>query len=253
MRAVWVLADLHLAFGNPGKNMEVFGPAWKGYADKIEKNWKELVGENDLVLIPGDISWAMQLKDALTDLEWIDRLPGEKLLIRGNHDYWWPSSTKLKASLPPTIHFIHNDSFDWEDISFAGARLWDTPEFSFDSYIEFVENPYSKVRGQEELEAKLANDEKIFERELHRLEMSLERLKPDAKTKIALTHYPPIGPELHFSRASSLLEAYGIDICVFGHLHNVRENSLSFGTIRGVRYIFASADYLDFTPLKILK
>ena len=125
---IWVLADVHLAFGNPKKSMEVFGPAWKDYPKRIKEAWERLVGPDDLVLIPGDISWAMKLEDALVDLDWIDRLPGHKLIIRGNHDYWWPSASKLRAVLPPTIHFIQNDAFEWNDITFGGARLWDTHE-----------------------------------------------------------------------------------------------------------------------------
>ncbi|MDN3505649.1 MAG: metallophosphoesterase [Simkaniaceae bacterium] len=243
---VWVLADLHLAFGNPKKSMEVFGPVWKDYPKRIQENWERVVGPDDLVLIPGDISWAMKPEEALKDLDFIDQLPGEKLIIRGNHDYWWPSASKLKGLLPPSIHFVQNNAFDWKDCSFGGARLWDTHEYSFADVIEFVENPREKKKNVEE------DGEKIFVRDLERLKLSLECLNPKAKHRIALTHYPPIGGDLKPSRASAILEDYKIDVCVFGHLHNVRENSLNFGEVRGVKYIFASADYLGFTPIKVL-
>ncbi len=249
---IWALADVHLPFGNPKKNMEVFGPSWKGYTDKIKAAWEQIVGPDDLVLIPGDISWALKLEDAMEDLDWIDRLPGHKLLIRGNHDYWWPSAAKLRTILPPTIHFIHNNAFDWKGISFGGARLWDTEEYSFEDVIEFVENPYAKKRSLEELSEKKEEAKKIFAKGLDRLKLSLEHLDPHANTRIALTHYPPIGKDLRPSSVATILEDFKVDICVFGHLHNVREGSLPFGTARGVRYVFASADYLGFTPIKVL-
>jgi len=249
---IWVLADLHLAFGNPSKSMEAFGPVWKDYPKKIEKAWKARVGPNDLVLIPGDISWAMKLEEALPDLDFIDRLPGQKLIIRGNHDYWWASAKKLRGALPPSIHFIHNSAFLWNDIAFAGARLWDTREYSFSEVIEFVENPLARKKSAEELEKEKEEGEKIFVRELERLKLSLEQMDKNAKHRIALTHYPPIGKDLRPTRASALLEDYGIEVCVFGHLHNVREGALPFGEARGVEYVFASADYLGFAPIEVL-
>jgi len=250
---IWTLADLHLAFGNPRKSMEAFGPNWKGYPDKIKAAWEARVGPDDLVLVPGDISWASKIEDALLDLDWLDHLPGHKLIIRGNHDYWWQSASKLKKILPPTIHFIHNSAFDWNDVAFGGTRLWDTPEYNFDAVIEFVENPLIRKKTAEELAMQKEEDKRIFERELARLKLSLEKLNPKASLRIALTHYPPIGADLKPSRASMILEDFGIDICVFGHLHNVREKSLEYGTARGVKYIFASADYLNFTPIKVFK
>lgn len=249
---IWALADLHLAFGNPEKTMEVFGPAWHRYAEKIETEWRSRVKEGDLVLVAGDISWAKDLETAKIDLAWIDRLPGKKLIIRGNHDYWWPSSKKLSEALPSSIHFIHNDAFEWNGISFGGSRLWDTSEYSFGSFIQMVENPLERKRSKEELLHLGEENEKIFVRELNRLELSLQQIDPKAKTKIALVHYPPIGATLSPSRASALLEKYQIDVCVFGHLHSVREGSLPFGNARGVRYLFTSADYLGFSPIKVL-
>lgn len=228
--------------------MEVFGPTWKGYEEKIKANWEKIVKNEDLVLIPGDICWAIKPEEALKDLDWIDKLPGEKLIIRGNHDYWWPSSSKLRGLLPPSIHFIHNNSFDWNQYTFGGTRLWDTHEYTFDPFIEFVENP----KKRKDLIKSEADREKIFTRELDRLKRSLEKLSPKANKRIALVHYPPIGADLRPSRASAILEDFQIDICVFGHLHNVKKGALNFGKARGVHYIFASADYLDFTPIEVL-
>lgn len=249
---IWALADVHLSFGNPKKNMEAFGPKWKDYQNHIKATWEKLVGPEDLVLIAGDISWATKMEEALKDLDFLDSLPGEKLLIRGNHDYWWPSAKKLSGILPPSLHFIHNSAFDWNEITFGGTRLWDTPEYSFGDVIEFVENPLVRKKSPEELAKEKDDAKKIFARELERLTLSLEKLNPKAKTRIALTHYPPIGADLRPSRTAAMLEDFKIDICVFGHLHNVREKALPFGTARGVRYLFTSADYLSFTPIKVL-
>jgi len=249
--SIWALSDPHLAFGAPEKTMEAFGPAWQNYAERIETNWKKWVAPEDLVLLPGDISWAMRLEEALIDLKWIDALPGTKVILRGNHDYWWSSAAKLRSHMPPSIHFIHNNTFLWKGVAIGGSRLWDTPEYSFAPFITFQENPRARIKTQEELSQEKEEEERIFTRELQRLQLSLSQLPQDAKLKIALTHYPPIGADLAPSRASAILEAFKIDICLFGHLHNVRRESLPFGTARGVKYLFTSCDYLDFIPLKV--
>ena len=249
--SIWALSDLHLAFGVPEKSMEAFGPSWQKYAEKIEAHWKKLILQDDLILIPGDISWAMRLEQAVIDLQWIDKLPGTKVILRGNHDYWWSSSAKLSKIMPPSIHFIHNNTFIWKEFAIGGARLWDTPEYSFNQYIEFQENPRARAKTLEELSREKEEEDRIFIRELERLKLSLSALPKDKK-KIAMTHYPPIGADLAPSRASQVLESFQINYCAFGHLHNVRKGALPFGEARGVKYLFTSCDYLDFIPLKIL-
>lgn len=248
---IWALSDPHLALSVPEKTMEDFGPAWHHYTQKIQVHWENCVQTDDLVLLAGDISWAMHIKDALIDLEWIHALPGEKLILRGNHDYWWSSSTKMRQLLPPSMHFLQNSVFLWEDIAIGGSRLWDTSEYSFQDFVEYRENPKSVVKTPGELLQEKEDGERIFVRELERLRLSLSLLPKEAKYKIAMTHYPPIGADLAPSRASTILEEFGIDLCVFGHLHNLRKNSLPFGTARGVKYLLTSCDYLDFTPLKV--
>lgn len=247
--AIWTLADLHLAFSVPSKSMEVFGPQWAGYAEKIEKNWRAAISAEDLVLLPGDITWAMKPEEARIDLEWIDRLPGTKVMIRGNHDYWWTSLSKVEAILPSSIHLIQNNAFLWNDVAIGGSRLWDTPEYSFNAFIEYQENIRAKSLTAHVEDPK--EEERIFQRELGRLESSLKSMDKNAKLRIAMTHYPPIGADLADSRTSHLLEKYGINVCVFGHLHNAKPGSLPFGVKNGVRYVLCSGDYLDFTPLKI--
>ncbi len=244
---IWALSDPHLSFGVPNKSMEAFGPLWAGYTQKIEKNWRELISPEDLVLIPGDISWGMRLEEALVDLRWIDALPGTKVMVKGNHDYWWSSKSKLAKILPPSIHVIQHDVFNWHDVTIGGSRLWDSEEYRFNHLIHFQENPSAK----KDPEPSKDEDRKIFERELERLKLSLNQLNPQARLRIALTHYPPIGSDLAPSRASAILEEYGIHLCVFGHLHSLKKTTPLFGEIRGVRYILASCDYLDFVPIKV--
>lgn len=242
---IWALADLHLAKSVPSKDMAVFGPAWEGYMDKMERAWRSCVDAADLILLPGDISWAMKLEDAQLDFEWIDSLPGTKLMIRGNHDYWWSSSKKMAEKLPSSVHFIQNTAFHWNDVAIAGSRLWDTPEYRFDAYIHFQENRLAKTKEEPVDEAA------IFQRELQRLRLSLQQMNPSARLKIVMTHYPPISADLCSSRVSALLEEFGVHICVFGHLHNVKKDVKMFGEKEGVHYRLTAADYLDFKPLQI--
>ena len=236
---IWAIADLHLSKSVPDKNMDVFGPGWSNYMERTHEHWKKSVSADDLVLIPGDISWAMKLEQAVIDLEWIDALPGTKVMIRGNHDYWWGSASKVRAVLPPSIHIIQNDAFTWHEFSIGGARLWDTSEYNF-----------SGIHA-EEFEVQVPFDqEKIYEREIGRLELSLKAMT--TKKRLVMTHYPPISMDLKSSRVSKLLEHYHVSHCCFGHLHNIKKQTPFFGEARGVNYIFTAADYLEFKPCKIL-
>lgn len=246
---IWALADLHLSFGVPNKEMDVFGPQWAGYTNRVQTNWRSLISADDLVLIPGDISWAMNPEEARPDLEWIHSLPGTKVILKGNHDYWWTSLNKIEKVLPPSIHLIQNNAFQWNDVGIAGVRLWDTPEYSFKEFIEYKKNVREKPLTEQ---AKDPNEaEKIFQRDLGRLETSLKCLPKDARIRIAMTHYPPIGADLADSRVSHMLERYKIDACVFGHLHNVKKDMSLFGTKNGIKYALTSCDFLDFVPLKL--
>ena len=243
---IWALADLHLAKSVPSKDMAIFGPAWEGYMEKMEEAWKDLISPEDLVLLPGDISWAMKLEEALIDLEWIHTLPGEKLLIRGNHDYWWSSPKKMSEKFPPSIHFIQNTAFHWNEVAIGGSRLWDTSEYRFDAYVHFQKNEAATS------EKERVDGGPIFDRELQRLRLSLEQMNPSASLKIAMTHYPPISADLRPSRTSALLQEFGINVCVFGHLHNLKKDAELFGAEGGIRYILTAADYLNFKPIQIL-
>jgi uncharacterized protein len=246
--SVWALSDPHLALALPQKRMDVFGPHWVNYIEKMEVAWRGCVAPNDLVLIPGDISWASSLAEVKDDLEWIHNLPGEKVMLKGNHDYWWDSISKVQKALPPSLHVIQNNSYTWKDITIGGARMWDCDEYNFDPYIDYIPVPdeinLAPPQNEEE-------KHRVFTRELLRLEMSLKSLDPKAKTRIALTHYPPISADLEESTISKILEKYRIDYCVFGHLHNVKQGVKIFGERNGVHYFLTSSDYLNFTPLKL--
>ncbi len=253
---VWALSDPHLSLGIANKKMDKFGENWEGHPDKIAAHWNKLVSPNDLVLVSGDISWAMRLEDALPDLEWLHSLPGTKVVLRGNHDYWWGSLKKMAPFIPSSIHLIQNNVFNWDGegqrISIGGSRLWDSNEFSFGGVAAGEEEGIPADQAAEDA-LREEEREKIFLRELQRLELSLKALDPHAKTRIALTHYPPLGADLKPSRTSELLKKYKIDICVFGHLHGIKVGSMPFGISNdGIRYVLASCDYLNFTPLGIL-
>jgi predicted phosphohydrolase len=225
--------------------MDVFGPAWIEHTRVIQASWDSLVSANDIVLIPGDISWAMRLDEAAPDLQWIHERPGIKVLIRGNHDYWWGSISKLRRTLPPSIHAIQHDVICFDEVAIGGSRLWDTPEVNCSELITMTGEKKASVQDHK-------GDDEIFQRELARLESSLQLLPKDAAVKIAMTHFPPIGPDLAPTRASALFEKYGVHIVVFGHLHSFKEGLQStFGTARGVRYILCSGDFLHFTPIRI--
>ncbi len=249
--AVWAIADLHLSFGVPNKGMEVFGEQWTDHHEQIAKNWRAVVSPEDLVLLAGDISWGMRPEEARADLEWIGSLPGTKVMIRGNHDFWWGSLSKVQALCPPNVHALQNTAFSWKGISIGGARLWDSSEYRFGSFIEYTVNPVSKIPTAPS-DAELQEQERIFAREVARLELSLQDMDAQAEHRLVMTHYPPIGADLAPSRVSALLEKYKVETCVFGHLHNVRAGALPFGVERGVKYVLTSADYLDFQPVRLM-
>ncbi len=246
--SVWAIGDLHLSFGVKNKEMDLFGPEWHNHADRVKAAWDATVAPDDIVLIPGDISWAMRLEQALPDLRWIDERPGTKILIRGNHDYWWESLSKVRAALPKSLHVIQHDAVCINGLCIGGARLWDTPEYTFNAIIDMkpmTAAPKVKEEGK---------DAEIFRRELGRLEASLQHLPKEAFLKIAMTHYPPIGTDLLPSSASSLFERYGVSLVVFGHLHSFKRGLPPlFGTARGVRYVLCSCDYLNFAPICVVR
>ncbi len=227
--AIRAIADLHLDSG--GKPMDVFGDRWEHHAERIFSQWRETVDEEDLVLVPGDISWAMTLPEARAHLDQIGALPGKKLLLRGNHDYWWASIARVRDALPNGMWALQNDAFEFGAFVVAGSRGWTLPG-----------------------EGGSAEDQKIYERELIRLEMSLKdaRRRGQDKRLVAMMHFPPLtggGADTGFSR---LLQAYGAEVCVYGHLHGAALMGAVRGEVGGVRYVQASSDGVGFRPVEVV-
>ena len=237
---LFALADPHLGFG-VDKPMDIFGFRWQDHVSRLEENWRQLVADGDTVLIPGDISWAMQLQDALPDLQFIDRLPGRKILSRGNHDYWWSSLAKMeqfcRSEQLTTLSFLRNNGILLEDCRvICGTRGWilpDDPDFT-------------------------RADERIYLREAARLHLSLEaaaKMRQPGRDLIACLHYPPFGRDGKPTLLTGLLEQYTVDRCVFGHIHG--SGAYSGGAYCGsapagtVAYSLVSADYLGFKPLRL--
>ena len=246
---VFALSDPHLSFGVQGKSMDRFGEEWKNHPAKIEANWREIVGPKDVVLVPGDISWAKQLAEVRPDLEWLDRLPGVKVILRGNHDHWWPSATQLDQELPPSLRFIHNNHVRVGPFFFFGTRLWDTKEYSLFDLIAWdpKKGEIPGLKNDQDLETQ----EKLYDREIQRLKLSMATLpQGEPGIRVGLTHYPPVDHTLKPSRVSSLLEETGAKHVVFGHLHSVKKEwqGKAFGSLNGVQYHLTACDYIDFKP-----
>jgi len=228
--ALWAISDLHLAL-NSDKPMDIFGDKWEKHHEKIKENWLSKIKSEDTVLIAGDISWSMSISEGVEDLEWIHKLPGKKILIKGNHDYWWGSITKLN-SLYADMHFIQNNFFNYKDYAICGTRGWNCPGST-----RFTEH-----------------DEKIYNRELIRLQISLDEAVKNGYNKfIVMLHYPPTNDKFEETKLIRILKEYNVAKVIYGHLHGPSLNRLYEGNIEGVEYIVTSCDYLDFDPLKILE
>ncbi len=249
--AIWAIADLHLSFGVEGKKMDVFGPKWVDHASKIEKNWKSSIANDDLVLIAGDISWALHQEDAMADLEWIENLPGTKVMIKGNHDLWWRSASKVRKVLPNSIHLVQNDAFTIHGVTIGGTRLWENPLISYNEYIEFREVKGVNIHKKENTEEERLHDEKIFKTELDRLTTSIAAMDSNAKHRIVMVHYPPAGPLNRDSVVMDILAKNRIDVCLFGHLHNLKQEAPVNFSYKGVRVLCTACDYLDFKPVLV--
>ncbi|MBF6594053.1 MAG: metallophosphoesterase [Thermaceae bacterium] len=227
---IFAIADIHLSRGFP-KPMNVFGPLWEGHPEAVFAEWRNTVGDDDLVIVAGDISWAMKLKEALLDLEDIARLPATKVLLRGNHDYWWPSITRLRQALPPRMYALQHDSLLIGTIAIAGSRGWDTPgSYGFSE-----------------------EDGKIYKRELERLSLSLASTqKLEYQHLILALHYPPYSPTGGPTGFTELIDEYKPTCVVYGHLHGADPNRLPQDW-NGIPLYFVSADVLRFRPKLVLE
>lgn len=233
--SIYVIADLHLSFSQD-KPMDIFGKNWENHAEKIKKDWLEKVNENDMVVLPGDFSWAMHLQDTYLDFKYLNELPGKKVLLKGNHDYWWTTVTSmykyLKENNFNSIEFLYNNSIEFEDKIFVGSRGWALQDTE--------------------------NSKKMINRENQRLELSISDAiskNKDNKEIIAFMHYPPLAKQqllennhLEFYKT---LKKYDIKRCYYGHLHGNSHKDAINGNIGGIEFSLISADYLNFKLLKI--
>ncbi len=227
--ALYAIADLHLAL-TEDKPMDIFGYKWCNHHEQIKENWMEIVSKDDTVLVAGDISWSMNVENGKLDLEFINKLPGRKVFVRGNHDYWWTSITKLNAMFEG-MDFIQNNFFIYEDYAICGSRGWVT-EYN------------SKFT---------AHDKKIYDRELIRLKLSLDSaVKAGYKKIIAMLHYPPTSQQGEDTGFTRLLEEYPVEKLIYGHLHSAGLANAFCEEKNGIQYILTSCDYISFSPIKIL-
>ncbi len=226
---VLAIADPHLS-GNQPKPMDVFGSNWEGHPERFFAGWRDTVRDDDLVLVPGDISWALRLEDALTDLNDIAALPGTKVLLRGNHDYWWPSISRLRTVLPERMYAVQNDAVRIGDFIVAGSRGWLCPG----------------AHGFTD------QDMKIYTREVERLRLSLEaarRLGPGRL--LVMLHFPPTNPAGEYNEVTELLLAAEPAAVVYGHVHGEAADAAPAAS-HGLPLHFVAADALQFRPRLIL-
>ena len=227
--ALYAIGDLHLCLSAP-KPMDIFGGAWVGYMEKLRQGMQVLTGEDTLVLM-GDLSWALDLESAKADFAWIAALPGRKIILKGNHDYWWSTAAKFTKYCQENgfenLFLLNNNCYFYEDTAICGTRGW------------FYEEERS---GQ--------HDEKVFRRELGRLEASLKAA--GEQEKLVFLHYPPRYKGYECPEILALLERYGVRRCFYGHLHGGSRSLAREGLWNNVEYRLLSSDQLDFRPMQIL-
>ncbi len=227
--ALYVLGDLHLSLTSD-KPMDVFGSKWADHVRKLRESFSCLTAEDTTVLC-GDLSWAMSLEEASEDLRFVDALPGRKIILKGNHDYWWTTAAKMQALFQRlelhSIEILHNNCRLYGDVALCGTRGW------------FFE----EERGGD-------HDRKIMNREIMRLEASLKAA--GEREKLCFLHYPPrYGADYVCREITELLKAYGVRECYYGHLHGPGQKGAVQGWVEGTRYQLVSADYLGFAPRRI--
>ena len=219
--SLFAIGDTHLSFGSD-KPMDVFG-GWQDYEKRLEKNWNSVVTENDTVVIAGDISWGMKMEDTLEDFCFLDKLNGTKIIMKGNHDYWWKSISAVRNVLPLGFYAIQNDAIKFGDYIICGTRLWNLPDVN---------------------KSLSAEDDKIYKRELIRLEMTLQnaqKMKTGDEKIICMVHYPPYTFKEEDNEVTLLMEKYGVYKVVYGHIHAMCKQNLVLNK-NGITYYLTSCD-----------
>ena len=230
--AIFALADLHLSL-SCDKPMDIFGNNWVNYSERIREQWNELVNEDDLVIVPGDISWSTYLEDCYEDFNFINNLKGQKIILKGNHDYWWSTLNKMNKFVEEngfnTINFLQNNSYQYENFSICGTRGWSI-----------------KSSSNNELNSK------IFDREKRRLILSLEdaKQKSDGEIIVAM-HYPPVEKENLSYDFIDIMKQYDVKICIYGHLHAQSIKNAITGDFCGIDLRLVSCDSVNFSPVPV--
>lgn len=222
---IFAISDLHIST-NTNKPMEIFGGNWIGYMEKIKADWQEKVTDDDLVLIGGDLSWAMDIEDAQKDLQTLADLKGKKILIKGNHDYWWSGIGKVRDILPENFFALQNDSLRFDGVLICGSRCWSVPGSP-----DFNEQ-----------------DRKIYLRETERLKLSLssaQKIKQDGDKLIALVHFPPFNVHREDSAFTEIFEQFGVDAVIYGHLHGKSVRADKLVVKNGIKYYLTSCDQVE--------
>ena len=222
---IFAISDLHMSNGN-SKPMDIFGAKWVDYLDKIKADWDAKVTDEDVVLIGGDISWAMDLPDAIIDINTLIPLKGKKVFVRGNHDYWWKSISRVRTSLPKNFFALQNDSLKFENVIICGSRAW-------------------CVEGSPDFKEQ---DRKIYLREVERLRLALksaEKIKQEGDEIYCLIHYPPFNVRREDSLFTKLFEEYGVKKVIYGHLHG-KDSRADLKVLKnGIEYYLTSCDLVD--------
>lgn len=226
---LFAIADLHFGF-SVNKPMSIFGANWEGHSERIIENWRREVGKEDTVLIPGDISWAMKEEDAVADLQVIQGLPGRKIFLEGNHDYWWKSASRLERNFEG-MRFLKNDCDLYENLYICGSRGWLCPNDT-----RFT-----------------AQDQRLYEREQIRLRLSLDSaMRKGAEEILLMMHFPPVNDRQENSAFLEIIREYPIRQVVYGHLHGRPSHESGIkGERDGIVYHLVSADYLNFCPKRL--
>ncbi len=212
--------------------MEIFGPVWHGHLEKITADWKNKVSDEDVVILAGDYSWAMKLEDVVPDFELLNGLPGTKIIIRGNHDFWWSSLARVRENLPEKTYALQNDAVKIGEYIFCGNRGWLIPQGKYDT----------------------EENRKLYAREVIRLELSLKaakKLQTNNEKIIFITHYPPFNNKIEPSEYTRMLEEYGVYKVVFAHLHGYINPKMFYNEINGIGYYLTSCDALKNTLVQI--
>lgn len=226
---LYAFSDFHLSGNPPTKPMDIFGDHWKNHREKIITSWLNTIRAEDTVIMAGDLSWATHLSDALDDLHMLSTLPGRKIIVRGNHDYWWDTVTKMTKMTHGEFEFIHNSTCKVGNIALAGTRGW-------------IAETSKKLTE---------SDKKILFREEGRMERSLAEAKKISSEIIAILHYPPFDEMRNPTHMLEIIKSYGVKKCIYGHIHGHANFTNLPDELLGVKLYLTSADYLDFKPFLV--